>query len=240
VIALSISAAGFAHGVHYAVLGVGLIGLLALLGPQLVGRRHAPVPHDEHSLRVRALAEQIASGGLGVLVTPERPSTLPPARVADRPRERYLPLAVVSSAAAAGVHAAVGPEHFREQVLFGLFFAGAALAQIGWAVLMATRPSRGLLVAAVIGNLAVLTLWLITRTLGLPGLLPGPEAVGPWDLCCAAWELIVVISAARVLQSDHHVDLRLPAWSDWEPVARIGTLGSALVLLALTLSGAGA
>jgi len=249
VIALSIGATSVAHGIHYAVLGVGLVGLLALLGPQLVGGRRGTTVHDEHSLRVRTLAEQIANGGIGVQITPIAPSTLtrpqPRDRRTDLTRSRYLPLAVVSSASAAGVHAAVGPAHFREQVLFGIFFAGAALAQICWSVLMATRPSRGLLVAAVIGNSAALALWLTTRTVGLPGLLPSPEAVGPWDLCCGAWELIVVISAARALRADahatgQHLDLRLPAWSAWEPFARWWVLGSALVLLALTLSGAGA
>ncbi|RNL77749.1 hypothetical protein [Nocardioides marmorisolisilvae] len=236
-IALSIGATSVAHGIHYAVLGVGLAGLLALLGPQLVGGRRGTSFRDEHSLRVRALSEQISDGTLGLRITPAPSVTLTREPV-DLAGARYLPLAVVSSAAAAGVHAAVGPEHFREQVLFGLFFAGSALAQICWSALMALRPSRALLVAAVIGNSAVLVLWLTTRTVGLPGLLPNPEAVGPWDLCCGAWELIVVITSARALRT--HVDLRLPAWADWEPVARFWAIGSVLALLALTLSGAGA
>ncbi|MFL6021711.1 MAG: hypothetical protein ACJ72O_00075 [Marmoricola sp.] len=237
-IAWTIGATSVAHGIHYAVLGVGLVGLLALLGPQLVGGRRAGSARDEHSLRVRALAEQIAAGGLGVSTTPAAPALVPRERTSDPARTRYLPLAVISSTAAAGVHAAVGPEHFREEVLFGIFFAGAALAQVGWSLLMAVRPSRALLVAAVVGNAAVLLLWLITRTVGLPGLLPTPEAVGPWDLCCGAWELIVVISASRVLRSD--VEPRLPGWADWDPLARIWAIGSVLVLLTLTLTGAGA
>lgn len=244
VIALSIGATGVAHGIHYAVLAVGVVGLLALLGPQLVGRPRPAAPYDEHSRRVQALAAQISSGNLGVRVAP--PVLGPVPRYVDRVRARYLPVAVVSSAAAAGVHAAVGPEHFREQVLFGLFFVGAALAQIVWAVLMATRPQRSLLVAAVVGNSAVLVLWLVTRTVGLPGLLPAPEAVGVWDLACGAWELVVVLCAARALQAhtdpgaDPDADLRLPAWVDWETSARAWALASVLVLLALTLSGAGA
>ncbi|MFL6174481.1 MAG: hypothetical protein ACJ716_16445 [Marmoricola sp.] len=236
-IALSIGATAVAHGIHYAVLGVGLVGLLALLGPQLVGGRRGASVHDEHSLRVRALSEQISEGSLGLRFTPAAPTLTRP-RAHDPVRDRYLPLAVVSSAAAAGVHAAVGPEHFREEVLFGLFFAGSALAQVLWSGLMAVRPSRALLVAAVIGNTAVLALWLTTRTVGLPGLLPTPEAIGPWDLSCVAWELVVVLSAARALKSD--IDLRLPAWTDWQPFPRLWAIGSVLVLIALTLSGAGA
>jgi len=243
VIALSVGAAGVAHGVHYTVLGVGLVGVLALIGPQLVGGRRPRPRHDEHSVRVQALAAQLASGGFGVPAEAPAPNTHRWHPLVDHARRRYLPLAVVSSAAAAGVHAAVGPEHFAEQALFGVFFAGAALAQLGWSVLMVARPSRALLVAAVIGNAAVLALWLTTRTIGLPGLLPEPESLGPWDLSCAAWELIVVISASRVLRNepaDPLFGLRLPAWSEWEPLARVWALGSVLVLLALTLSGAGA
>jgi hypothetical protein len=85
-----------------------------------------------------------------------------------------------------------------------------------------------------------LLLWLVTRTIGLPGLLPGPESVGVWDLCCGAWELVVVLTAGRILRAESGVDLRLPAWPDWEPSARAWALGSALVLTVLTLIGVSA
>jgi len=236
VIGWSIGATALAHGIHYAVLGVGFVGLLALLGPQLVGGRRTVALLDDHDRRVEAVVQQIASGSLGVRITP---LVLPASGTAmSLVRARYLPLAVVSSAAAAGVHAAVGPAHFREQLLFGLFFAASALAQVVWSVAMVTRPSRSLLVAAVVGNSAILALWLATRTVGLPGLLPSPEAVGPWDVCCAVWELAVVVAASQVLRADDARDLRLPDWSAWEPGVRLWVLGSALVLLVLTLIGA--
>jgi hypothetical protein len=243
---MSISATAVAHDIHYAVLGIGVVGLLVLLGPQWVGAHRGLPPRDEHAQRVQALTEQIASGGLGRHVTPPVPSALLNRPVGlDPVRARYLPLAVIGSTAAAGVHAAVGPAHFREQVLFGLFFAGAALAQIAWSMAMVVRPGRSLLMAAVVGNSAVLALWATTRTIGLPGLLPNPESVGPWDLFCAAWELLVVINAGRALRAaddrvDSRVDLRLPAWPDWDPSARAWAVGSVLVLLALTLIGASA
>jgi hypothetical protein len=120
-----------------------------------------------------------------------------------------------------------------------MFFAGAALAQIGWTLTMTIRPSSTLLIAALAGNSAVLLLWLVTRTIGLPGLLPGPEAVGLWDVCCGVWELAVVLAAAEILRADPGADLRLPAWLDWGRWARTWALGSAFVLLALTLVGVG-
>ncbi len=228
-----------AHGIHYGVVGVGLAGLVALLGPQLVGGRRASI-RDEHDLRVLALTVQISAGRLGVRATPSRPASVPWSEAVDDVRALYLPLAVVSSAAAAGVHAAVGPAHFREGVLLGMFFASAALAQVGWALAMAVRPSRPLLVAAVAGNSAVLLLWLVTRTIGLPGVLPGPEALGTWDVLCGVWELTVVLAAVHILRADAGARLRLPAWPDWSSSARAWAIGSALVLPAVSLLGIGA
>jgi hypothetical protein len=229
VIALSIGATSVAHGVHYAVLGVGLLGLLALLGPQLVGGRRSPATYDEHDHRVQALTEQLT----GIRAPAPR---LPVVGL----RTSFLPVAIVSSAAAAGVHAAVGPAHFREQLLFGLFFAGSALAQIIWSVVMVVRPTRILLLGAIVGNSAVLMLWLVTRTVGLPVLLPSPEAVGPWDIWCGIWELVVVVCCQRVLRERAQPDeLQLPPWDAWVPTARVWALGSALMLGALTLNGAG-
>jgi len=239
-IELSVGATTVAHGVHYAVLGVGFLGLLALLGPQLVGGRRATTGADEHTLRVLALADQISVGGLGVTVTPTLPRTWPRPAAIDHVGARYLPIAVVSSAAAAGVHAAVGPAHFREGLAFGMFFAVAGLAQVGWALAMAVRPSRSLLVAAVVGNSAVLLLWLVTRTIGLPGLMAGPESVGLWDLSCGIWELAVIVAAGQVLHARPRTGFRIPPWSDWEPPARAWALGSASVLPALALFGVGA
>jgi hypothetical protein len=231
-----------AHGIHYAVVGVGVVGLLALIGPQLVGGLRAPPIRDEHALRVLALTEQISSGQLGFRMTPTLPVSWARSEAIDHVRTRYLPIAVVSSAAAAGVHAAVGPAHFREGLVIGMFFAGAALAQVGWSLAMAIRPSHTLLVAAVAGNSAVLLLWLGTRTIGLPGLLPGPEAVGAWDVSCGIWELAVIFSAVRILRadSDSGTGLRLPSWPDWGPSARVWAIGSAFVLPALSVIGAGA
>lgn len=239
---LSIEATSVAHGIHYGVVGVGLAGLLVLLGPQLLGGRRAATAGDEHALRVMVLADQVSSGGLGVTVTPPAPATWRRGEVLDpvsRTRSLYLPRAGVSSAAAAGIHAALGPAHFRDTAAFGLFFAGAALAQIGWSVAMAMKPSRRLLVAAVLGNSAVLLLWLVTRAIGLPGLMSEPEAVGVWDMTCGAWELAVVVSSACALRARSDIELRLPAWTEWQPAARVWALGCACVLPVLTLTGVG-
>ncbi len=228
-----------AHGIHGAVVGLGLLGLVALLSPQLLSDDRVPL--DDHETRVRALRsalEQSPSSGRNTVAT-RAPSghgaALTPAG------RLVLPLAVVSSAAAAGAHAAVGPEHLRESVLLGAFFAATAVAQLAWSVAVAGRASRHLLHLGVLGNLSLAVLWGTTRTLGLPfGLLPAPEAVGPWDLACVAWELVVAGACVLVLRQPGEPPVRLPGWRSWHPVLPTYVAASVLVLVALTLGGAGA
>jgi hypothetical protein len=245
-----------AHDVHYAVVGAGVLGLVAILTPRLLA---APAtPRDEHEARVEALRSTLAhsrSALLG-LATDNQPNlsttALDPHLLGSDDRwvrrepaptagqRVLLPLAVVSSAAAAGTHAAVLPPHLDESLLFGAFFAGSALLQMLWAAMVALRCSQGLLVAGAVGNLGVIGLWAITRTLGLPfGLLPGPEALGPWDVACGAWELVVVCSCIAILQSTT-LPARLVGWRHWHPALPTYVAGSTLLLVALSLSGAGA
>lgn len=234
--ALSAGASVFAHSVHYSVLAIGLFGVLALVGPRFAAPRRSA--HDPHDQRVHALRRQLAAGDRTGPVASE-----PALLVLERttPAERLLlPLAVVSSAAAAGVHAAVGPAHFREATLFGLFFAGAALLQILWAVAVVARPTRTAYLVGAAGNLAIVALWALTRTYGLPGgLLPQPEAAGPWDVCCAVWELVVVGACIALLRSRDQ-RLRVPAWADWSGLARGWATASVLALAMLSFSGASA
>jgi hypothetical protein len=232
-----------AHGIHYAIVGAGVVGLVALLAP---GFRPAhTAPRDEHDARVLALRsalsgpdrapEQLATANDPTLVARFREPVLTTAQ------RVLLPLAVVSSAAAAGVHAAVGPAHFRESTLFGLFFAISALLQLVWAGAVAVDCSRLLLTVGALGNVAVVALWAITRTMGLPfGLLPEPEAVGPWDVACAGWELIVAGSCIALLQSRGPLPTRLVEWRRWHSGMQWFVAASVLVLVGLSLSGAGA
>jgi len=236
-----------AHDVHYAVLGVGVLGLIALLTPRLLA---APkVPRDEHEARVHALRSALSQDG-PASISPTAPGPGPlasddgwsrPAPALTATQRVLLPLAVVSSAAAAGTHAAVLPPHLDESLLFGAFFAGSALLQLLWAGTAAVRGSRRLLVAGAVGNLAVIGLWAITRTLGLPfGLLPGPEALGPWDVACAGWELVVVCSCIAMVQSSATLPTRLVDWRHWHPALPTYVAGSTLLLIALSVSGAAA
>jgi hypothetical protein len=246
-----------AHGIHYAILGGGVVGLVALLAPRFLADPQGPL--DEHEVRVHALRTALAQVNTAAPAAPGLPTrnhsatALDPIQVASQEdwlhrgsvltaaQRVLLPLAVVSSAAAAGVHAAVAPEHLRESALFGVFFLGSALLQLLWSGLVSVDTSRPLLVAGAVGNLAVIGLWAVTRTLGLPfGLLPAPEAIGPWDLACGVWELVVVCTCIAVLQSRDPLPTRLPDWRHWHPALPTYVAASVLLLIALSFSGAGA
>ncbi len=240
-----------AHAVHYALVAGGLIGLGWLLVPHLV-TLHAPgssrpTALGEHELRVAALRSAAATGRLATLAPPAAGVVVPVRSAAARPAAPeatlLLPLAIVASTAAAGVHAAMGPLHFREATLFGLFFATAAVAQLGWTALALRSVTPALLRVGVALNLGCVVLWATTRAWGLPlGLMPAPEPVGPWDLAAVAWELGVVAACAVLLRArppTSYAGLRLPAWVDWHRGARAVAVASVLVLLMLSLSGAG-
>jgi hypothetical protein len=147
--------------------------------------------------------------------------------------------AVVSSVAAAGVHAAATPAHVEEGFLIGAFFVVAAVAQLAWAVLAVGIGPRPLLLwPAVVGNASILALWVYTRVVGVPFGLGEREPVGPWDLAAGAWEL-VTIGACLLLLARPVVVSRRTAMDlhRWPTAARGWLLGSLVVLGALTLAG---
>jgi hypothetical protein len=119
------------------------------------------------------------------------------------PTGAVLALALCSAASAA-IHATVTAEHFEEAFIFGAFFLAASTLQAAWAVLFVYRPNRTLLVAGGVGNAAVIILWALTRTVGLP-IGPEtwqPEAIGARDVMSTLLELAVVLGAARLFLGD--------------------------------------
>jgi hypothetical protein len=137
----------------------------------------------------------------------------------DHTGRRVIWLALVSLAAA-GIHFALIGDHVDEHVAFGLFFAVVAWGQALWAVAMLIAPVRWLLVAGLAGNLAVIVVWALSRTIGLPlGPDPwSPEAANSADLLATGLELAIVIGCA------------LPLARGVVPAPRKAGRGSALAL----------
>jgi hypothetical protein len=94
------------------------------------------------------------------------------------------------------VHLAVVQEHLAEWWVYGAFFAVAGAAQILWGLGALARDRAPLTRLVVAGNLALVALWAITRTVGLP-IGPEPwtaEAAGRADVLCVVLELGTVLA----------------------------------------------
>ena len=117
-------------------------------------------------------------------------------------RARALGLRVAAAAfllGPAALHFAVAPEHLREYVIYGVLFVMVGLAEAVLAILILLRPSSDLMLGGAALSLAVVGVWLMSRTVGLP-IAPvpwQPEPVGLPDLLSTlmewlcAWFLIV-------------------------------------------------
>jgi hypothetical protein len=114
------------------------------------------------------------------------------------------------SIVAAGVHLSVIEDHFREALLYGLFFLLLTIAQFAFAAWIVWRPSRALFTAGAVAATAVVLLWLATRTTGIPlGPAAGEtEPVGRLDLVASAAELAMAVLCFAAVRTRHGT--RLP------------------------------
>ena len=67
------------------------------------------------------------------------------------------------------IHFWVAPEHFAEGTPFGLFMVVVGTAQIAVGLLLLVRPSRALIVAAILLTVAVFGVFAVAYTVGVPG-----------------------------------------------------------------------
>jgi manganese oxidase len=116
---------------------------------------------------------------------------------------RVFLYAVALSLIAALTHTWVMPEHFREWWGYGSFFLIVAAAQACYGLVLMRWRGRSLLLLGVVGNLSVVSLWAVTRTVGIPFFGPhagAVERVGAVDLLATVAELalVTVLLAALV------------------------------------------
>jgi len=134
-------------------------------------------------------------------------------------------------------HLSVVAEHAQEARLFGAFFLASGIAQLGWAVLASGGISRRAVLAACIGNAAIVALWVVSRTSGLP-IGPGsgtPESVGFADVVATGYEALIVVGSIWLLRSQGR-----PFGASMVSLVRRISLAILLPLtLAAALSGAG-
>ncbi len=109
-------------------------------------------------------------------------------------RIRYA--AAVLSLVAGAVHLWGMPHHYAEWWGYGAFFLVVALGQVLLSDGLLYRPRRRLFLMGIVGNLAVITVYLATRSVGIP--LFGPhagdvEGIGVVDLAATIVESALVI-----------------------------------------------
>src|SRR6516164_3019222 len=105
------------------------------------------------------------------------------------------------SVGAAAIHFAVTFEHFNKYLLYGVFFLVIAWAQVIWAAVAMWRLPRWWLWLGIVGNAAVVAMYLASRTTGLPF---GPdkghtEQFGALDVVSALLELALIAGCAALL-----------------------------------------
>ena len=103
--------------------------------------------------------------------------------VASRRRSIAVDAAVILASAAALAHAVTTPEHLRWWTASGVFLAILVVVQGALAIALLRRSaSDRLLVAGVWGTVAVITLYVMSRTVGIPFAPPMSAHGSRWVL----------------------------------------------------------
>lgn len=114
-----------------------------------------------------------------------------------------LAQATIAATAVGGavIHFAMFPDHYQESVSLGIGFALAGWFQLGLAAAIVARPSRKVLLAGIVGSLAIIIGWALSRTVGLPlsGAAGEVEDASSVDLLSVAFEVVTVIACAASL-----------------------------------------
>ncbi len=108
------------------------------------------------------------------------------------------------SLVAALAHVWAMPEHFGEWWGYGSFFLVVALAQGLYGLGLLRRPARALLLLGAVGNFGVLSLYIVTRTVGVPFFGPHAgeiEGTGALGLVATAAEIALVVALAGLWRS---------------------------------------
>ena len=140
---------------------------------------------------------------------------------------RRLEMTAAALSVGAGVvHATVVPEHLEEWWGYGAFFIVAAAAQIAFAVVLVVEPwrrdwipnrppldharqQRWVYVAGVLGNVALIGLYIVSRTIGIPagphaGVVEEVSTIGLVTKAMEAGIVLCLVQLIRIPARDRH------------------------------------
>ncbi|HEX6724579.1 MAG TPA: hypothetical protein VF073_04990 [Gaiella sp.] len=112
---------------------------------------------------------------------------------------------MASCAISAGIHAALAPEHLREEPAAGIGFVVSAAVLAVLCVVLTYRPgSRPAVGAAVAVLAALLVAYALAITVGVPGLHPDAEPADGLGLATKAIELVGLAAALHLAMPGRH------------------------------------
>jgi hypothetical protein len=123
--------------------------------------------------------------------------------------KRWQYAAAILSMLAGWIHVFLAPEHFEEWVGYGVFFVVVSSCQMLFSLMVVTNtpPRREVLWAGILGNTALIALWGITRTIGIPFFGPSAgevEKIGPLDLTAQIAEFALIACLIILLRSSRN------------------------------------
>ena len=119
-------------------------------------------------------------------------------------------IAAALSFVAGALHLLAGPAHLEQWWAYGLFFFVAAAAQGAYGLVLATRGIEGwggwgamrrrVYLAGILLTLAIITLWVVSRTVGVPvgPAASEPEGIGGLDASSKLVEAALLLVLARL------------------------------------------
>lgn len=135
---------------------------------------------------------------------------------------RYISMAAIALAGL--IHLGLAPEHYAHAPAHGIFFVGAGIVEISWALAFWRCPTQALYRTglALVGGMIVL--WAITRVLPAP-FGHGLEAINVSGLACKGSELIGIIALVMLALQGQLIGVTRPS------VLRAGGEALALALI---------
>jgi hypothetical protein len=109
--------------------------------------------------------------------------------------------AALLSLGAAAIHFGVLGSHYGESWGYGVFFAVVASLQLVWTLLVVRSPGRWVYWGGAAGNAAVIAVWAVTRTAGVPfGPSSGEvEDMGFIDVLATAFQALIVVACLAMV-----------------------------------------
>jgi hypothetical protein len=135
------------------------------------------------------------------------------------------------SVGAAAIHFAVTFSHFRQYVLYGVFFLIISWAQAIWAPVVLWRPSKLWLWLGIAGNAIIVAVYFASRLTGLPF---GPdkhhtEAFGALDLVSVILEVALIAGCAALLWRPSLLDRPVRRRTGFAGIASLAAFPAAVI-----------